>query len=176
MKNSTLDGIQKKFDLLAILIGRDIQEKVPADLILALSTQVRFACFESKDLELAPCSLNSMKEAAKALVPGGFETVNKQRELCFKKFSTHVDAPERSDTVRALQMKNKALEKDITQLEEHILRLNYLFMKLFQMYKRAAHKPAHLLPAAFKIDEAELNNLMTTMEVTDFWSLHEFKD
>ncbi|MGJ7547037.1 hypothetical protein [Pseudomonas alloputida] len=176
MKKSTLSGIQRKFELLAALTGHDSEDKVSADLVAALSTQVRFASFESVDLGLAPCSLNSMKEAANELVPGGFETVNKQRELCFKKFSDVGESPDRADTVRALQAKNKSLEDSISDLEEHILRLNYLFMKIFQMYKRAAHKPAHLLPAAFKIDEAELNNLMAIMELADFWSLHEFKD
>ena len=176
MKKSTLDEIQRKFDLLTTLTGYDYQDKVSEDLLFALSTQVRFARFESKKLGLLPCSLNSMKAAATVLVAGGFDVVNKQREFCFKKLSTHVDSPKRSDTVRALQEKNKILELNLRELEEHILRLNYLFTKLYQMYKRAAHKPAHLLPATFKIDQAELNNLMAAMELTDFWSLHEHKD
>ncbi|MGG7597977.1 hypothetical protein ACQ4OD_13155 [Pseudomonas sp. WC1] len=174
MKSDTLDKAGKKFSLLRAILVSPESYTDPA-LAKAIATQESFASYESLPLEISKFSLNSLKQAADKLVPGGFATIDRQRKLCIAALSKVPVPEERRDTVRSLQSQNKANRIAIEALEAHVMRLTYLFRETYKLYKNAAQSPPELCALIFESDNAYLNALIAGMDLNELGDLNEKK-
>lgn len=170
MKKKDTASVHKKFCLLIDILKAPEKHETTQMLRDALITQQKFAKLSDPENQIIGCSLNSFKSAADIVIPGGFSAIDKLRQQVLKKLNSAPPPPERADTVRSLQEKNKRLQGNIKNLEEHILRLSYVHRKVMHMYERIAYLPPELIKPVYLKDRGEIYTLISTLDLTEFWS------
>ncbi|MGF6091582.1 hypothetical protein [Pseudomonas sp. 18173] len=171
MKKTDTASVHKKFCLLIDILKAPEKHETMQMIRDALITQQKFAKLSDPENQIIGCSLNSFKSAADIVIPGGFSAIDKLRQRVLKKLSSEPPPPpERADTVRSLQEKNKRHQENIKHLEEHILRLSYVHRKVMQMYERVAYLPPELIKPVYLKDRGEIYTLISTLDLTEFWS------
>lgn len=175
MNKLTLDKAKNKISLLRAILANPEIYNSNADLKKAITTQESFANLESPQLEASRLSLNSLKLASATLVPGGFDTVDRQRTLCIAALSKEPEKKERRDTVRSLQAQNRVNRITIEVLEEHVMRLTYLFRETYKLYNSAAQSPPELCALTFESDRKYLHGLIAAMDLNELGDIYEKK-
>ncbi|GAB2930883.1 hypothetical protein [Hafnia psychrotolerans] len=135
------------------------------DLLIALKSQGGLAKLSVRESLISPMSLNTLKNRANDLLPGGFTAFDNLRCLASKAIhDSRTTKPAKSSSVtkQELKAKVKAQDKIISQLWDEIALVTNIFREsitLAQQFAEKCHDPADL--SLFKKRRRELFSMLS---------------
>ena len=163
----SVEIVLRKHELLKEILASSSRNERYLSYLPALQSQTTFAAFSLPEMILHPISLNNLKTTAREIIDGGFEYFDAMRKDAVIKLQTPADEMDvpRSDTKAELVDRTKSLKRQLTQLQEHNMRLTYIIREIQSRYQTIAFLPPSVIKERHALDMSEIFSMLVGMGI-----------